>query len=122
MRGFSNVKNIVAFLGRSFLRSYIQRKIELRIPSRGIFPNHTQDQSYVPNFYAHAPRAIQPRIRFIAEKDFPFESELTIYANNKISIVNVHDDKLVGIIIEDKMMRDMLCMIFELAWKGAVKN
>lgn len=119
MLGFSNVKNIISFLGASFARKYIAKKVKLNVVTRGIFPNTSQDHAYLPTYYGRVPKRNMPEARYITEKHFPFESELTIYGKNKVSIVNVHDEKLVGIIIEDQMMHDMLCMIFELAWKGS---
>ncbi|MCW1929742.1 MAG: hypothetical protein KIH62_000330 [Candidatus Kerfeldbacteria bacterium] len=119
MFGFSNIKNVISFLGADFVRKYIAKKVKLNVITRGIFPDTVQDKEFLPTYYGRVPKRNRLEARYIEAQNFPFESELTIYANNKISIVNVHDDKLVGVIIEDQMMHDMLCMIFELAWKGS---
>lgn len=119
MLGFSNVKNITTFLGASFIKKYIDRKIALGVTSRGIFPDDEQDLGYVPRAYARAPKKLRPLIRTIPSELFPFESELTIYGDHGVSMVSVHHNELVGIIIEDMTMHNMMKMIFELAWKGA---
>ena len=58
-------------------------------------------------------------MKFIPAEKFPYNCEITIYGKNNVSIINFQKDVLVGVIIEEKTIADMMRMIFELAWMGA---
>jgi hypothetical protein len=58
-------------------------------------------------------------LRHIPSQEFSFNGEITIYGTQKVSIVNFDKTHMVGIIIEDKAIHDMMVRIFELAWRGA---
>lgn len=119
MLGFANVHHVDTFFGESFLRKYVEKKVELGITTRGILPKTPQDADYLKKYYNHVPKKFIPHVRHVAASDFPYESEITIYGENKISIVNTHGAQIVGVIIEDETTHGMMRMIFELAWKGA---
>lgn len=118
MLGFSNVADLTTFIPHSFLRTYIRKKEEFGVTSRGIFPDTERDINYNDTFYAHVDKKIWPELRFIPAEQFPYHSEITVYRNDRVSIVNFHEKQLIGVIIEDKTTHDMMRMIFNLAWQG----
>jgi len=54
----------------------------------------------------------------VPKEIFPFEAEMTLYDENKLAITKLTGEKLIGIVIEDKLVHDMFKMIFELLWKS----
>jgi sugar-specific transcriptional regulator TrmB len=119
MLGFANISNLHQFFGETFFQNYVQKKLEIGISTRGILPDTKQDETFIQEHYARAPKQLVPHIRTVAPDIFPYQSEITIYGINKVSIVNIYDSQIIGMRIEDQMTHDMMTMIFELAWQGA---
>ncbi|MBI2474260.1 MAG: hypothetical protein HYV68_01025 [Candidatus Taylorbacteria bacterium] len=59
-----------------------------------------------------------PKFKYIPANAFPFKGELTIYGENKVSVVNLNREYLTGVIIEDRTIHNMMRMIFELSWQS----
>jgi len=119
MYGYSNTAKLTKFLSVTYLKSYIKKKVKLGIISKGIFPDTESDYNYNEKVYSGIPKKYLPIIKHIPSEMFPYDSEVTIYGNNRVSIVNFYEKDLAGIIIEDKVIYNMMKMIFELAWLGA---
>lgn len=120
MLGFVNVAELMRFLPQKKYREYVQKKERLGITSRGILPDTLNDRTYKEMVYKSAKQKILPRVRFVPKEEFPWKGDITIYGTNKISIINFNERQTTGIIIESETIHKMMCMIFELAWKGAV--
>jgi sugar-specific transcriptional regulator TrmB len=121
MLGISNVGKLQDVLPKKFLKSYIKTKERLGVTTRGIIPNDPGGQTFTKDVYPHVNKKTIPDIRYVPHDTFPFTSELTIYGDNRLSLVNFSDEGMVGVIIEDKTTHEFMRMIFEMAWVGAKK-
>lgn len=121
MLGFANTTELEKFATSEFLRAYIKEKERIGITTRGIVPDAPTDMSYNSRLYKGIKKNIWLNLRHIPRDEFPFNGEITIYGTDRVSIVNFNKAGLVGIIIEDKAIHEMMTRIFELAWKGAAK-
>jgi HTH-type transcriptional regulator, sugar sensing transcriptional regulator len=119
MLGFSNTAHVLKFLSPEFLRNYVKQKEKISITTRGITPDAPSDVNYARQVYRNVKKRFWPVIRHVKKDFFPYEIELTIYSDNKISLLKLDSDKPIGVIIEDKIFHDTMKMIFELAWDGA---
>lgn len=119
MLGLSNVTDLMMFLPRDFVQRYVQEKVRRKVVTRGILPDKKADISYIGDVYAAVPKKFVPRVRYISAALFPFKNEITIYAKNKVSIINFNKRDPAGIVIEDESIHGMMRMTFELAWHGA---
>ncbi|HSR89388.1 MAG TPA: helix-turn-helix domain-containing protein [Candidatus Udaeobacter sp.] len=120
MLGYSNVEELMKVMPEPFKKKYIKAKEKNEITARGIFPNNQFGIDYGKKIYQETNKKFWPKIRFIPADQFPFKGEVTIYGKNKVSIIDFHENFLIGIIIEDLTIAGMMRMIFELAWKGAI--
>lgn len=120
MVGFVNIAELMQFLPEKKYRDYVRVKEKLGITSRGILPDTQADRAYEKNIYSVASKKIQPEVRFISKKEFPWKGDITMYGTNKVSIISFDEQKVSGIIIESETIHKMMHMIFELAWKGAI--
>lgn len=120
MVGFVNIAELMQFLPEKKYREYVRIKEKNGITSRGILPDTKDDRAYKKTIYSVVSKKILPSVRFIPKKEFPWKGDITIYGNNKISIVSFDNQNVSGIIIESKTIHEMMRMIFELAWKGAL--
>lgn len=120
MVGFANIAEIMQFLPPKKYREYVQAKEKVDITSRGILPDTTEDRAYEKTAYATASKRILPHVRFVPKNLFPWKGDITVYQNNKVSIISFSEQRVSGIIIESETIHNMLRMIFELAWKGAL--
>ncbi|MAZ40534.1 hypothetical protein CL654_00245 [bacterium] len=119
MLGWSNTANLMKFLPQSFIDSYIKKKEKIGITTRGIFPDTETDVEYNKRIYKGVSEKTQVKHKNIPQKDFPYNSEITVYGDNKVSIINFNEPQPAGTIIEDKTIHGMMRMIFELSWAGA---
>lgn len=121
MLAYSNVSELMKVMPKKFRENYLKIKERLNIPSRGIFPDTQADLKYNKTIYKDVDKKIWPDLRFVPAEKFPYNIEITIYRKNRVSIINFSKKSLIGVIIEDKDIHDIMKMIFELAWKGAGK-
>lgn len=119
MVGFVNVAELMQFLPAKKYREYVRIKEKIGIISRGILPDTEKDRLYKKEIYSIVSKKILPKVRFVSKEEFPWKGDITIYSDNKISIVSFSEQKITGMIVESKTIHNMMRMIFELAWKGA---
>jgi predicted transcriptional regulator len=119
MLGFAFIPKVLEFFDEAYFVEYRRKKAQLGITSRGIFPAGSESESYADNIYGDSPKHIRPSVRYIPKEQFPFAGEITIYGDNKVSIINLDKHGLMGVIFEDKTFHEMMRAIFELAWKGS---
>ena len=118
MLGFSHVEELMKFLPTGFIDGYVKKKQRIGITTRGLFPDTPFNLKYNKNIYRGVSKKILIETRYIPIKLFPYKADITIYGKNKVSIINFHEHTLIGIIIEDETIANMMRMIFNLAWKG----
>lgn len=118
MMAFSNVEKLMKFLPKQFVTDYIKKKERAHITTRVITPDSEFSINYNKEFYRASPKKIQVDIRTVPKDMFPYQSEITVFAGNKVSIVNFEQETMIGVIIEDTTIAGMMRMIFELAWRG----
>ncbi|HEY0908387.1 MAG TPA: helix-turn-helix domain-containing protein [Candidatus Paceibacterota bacterium] len=118
MLGLSNVSGLLDFMPKKFFERYRRTKEKIGITTRGILPNTKTDLAFVGNIYAGFKKEIVPVVRHMSADQFPFKGEVTVYAENRVSIVNFEERNPIGIIIEDQTIHNMMRFFFELAWKG----
>jgi sugar-specific transcriptional regulator TrmB len=118
MLGISNVSGLLDFMPKKFFERYRRTKERIGITTRGILPNTEIDRKFVGNVYAGFKKDIVPVVKHMSADEFPFKGEVTIYGENKVSIVNFEERNPIGIIIEDQTIHNMMRFFFELAWKG----
>ena len=122
MLGFANTIGLERFMPALFWRDYIKEKERIGITTRGILPDDPSARTFNKRKYGTISKRIHPVLKFIPKDQFPFNGEIIIYSTDKVSFFNFDDaGGLVGIIIEDKAIHNMMVRIFELAWKGADK-
>lgn len=119
MLGFSNVEKLMNLLPKQFVNEYVAKKERAGITTRGIFPDSAFSKKYNREIYRGVQKKSLVQIRTVSADTFPFQSEITIFGDNKVSIVNFEQSTMIGVIIEDATIAGMMRMIFELAWKGA---
>lgn len=119
MLAWSNTADLLKFLPKEFIKKYVKKKEKLGITARGILPDTDVDINYNKTVYKYVSKRIWPVIKNISHKKFPYRSDVTLYGEDKVSIINFSRGALTGTIIEDQTIHDMMVMIFELAWKGA---
>jgi sugar-specific transcriptional regulator TrmB len=116
MLAFGNAAEIQNFFSKRFLHGYVKRKAQLRITTRVIMPDSDRDVSYNQAVYRHVSPLYWPIIKHVSKEIFPFQSEITMYGRDRVSLINFQEKSMVGIIIEDTTINNMMRMVFELAW------
>lgn len=119
MLAYSNTAELMKVMPEKFRKNYLKIKEKLNIPSRGILPDTQADLKYNETIYKNVNKKIWPKLRFMPAEKFPYKIEITIYRKNRVSIINFSKVSLIGVIIEDQDIHDVMKMIFELAWIGA---
>ena len=119
MLGFANAGALREFFPTDFFTNYRKSKQRKGITTRGIIPDTKLDMTFNEDVYKGIQKPYWPVMRHIPAEKFPYNGELTIYGQNKVSIVNFNKNNYVGVIIEDNSIHGMLKVMFELAWDGA---
>lgn len=120
MVSFSNAKELENIFPEKLFENFRKSKERIGITTRGIVPDTQEDRVYNSKFFKGYKKEIVPTMRYIPKDMFPFKGEITVYGKNKVSIINLNKENLVGTIIEDETIHGMMKMIFELSWNSAV--
>jgi sugar-specific transcriptional regulator TrmB len=121
MLAFSNANQLMDFLPVEFYSKYVKEKERIGIKTRGIIPKTEMAEKYSEIVFKDIDKKYWPEIRCVDKEMFPSPSEITIYGENKVSIINYDKNQMTGVIIEDKAIHDMMRSVFELSWIGAEK-
>lgn len=121
MLAFANTTGIEKVIPTEYFKKFVKEKERQGITTRGIVPDTLWDKAFNDRIYRSVQKkSVIPVMRHIPAKDFPFNGEIIIYGDNKVSFFNFENkEKMIGVIIEDIWIHRAMCMIFELAWKGA---
>lgn len=107
-----------------FVKEYARERVEkYKIPVKMLVEDTKIVRKYLLSEYPPLSSKKDPlmEIRWIP-KDVPhFENEINIY-NDKISIVSLAKNELLGVIIESHEISKTHRAIFEMAWKAGIKN
>ena len=118
MISFSHGEAFKNYLPKKSLFDFVKAKEKNGITTRAIIPDTKENRTYNEDVFKGIKKEYWPTIRFVPKETFPFEAEMTLYAENKLAITKLRGNKLMGVVIEDKLVHDMFKMIFEIAWKS----
>jgi hypothetical protein len=109
---FSSADLLEDVFGRSFLDSYWKKRVELKIPARGIMP---KTASAIALFTPERNQRQLRRIKFMPEEQFKFNDLFEIYDNN-IAFFSLTPGSEHGIIIRSKSIAASMRGLFESIW------
>jgi sugar-specific transcriptional regulator TrmB len=118
LTGFSHIESIERFLGEEFQRDYIARKTNQNITTRGIIPISTFSNTFADSFFRTKQERKGLSLRYADQEEYPleFDAEIILYGTSKLSIINVNNETLSGIIIDNENLHKMFKSIFRMAW------
>ena len=117
MVSYTNAAELQKFLPARFYNKYLKERADRGIRLRSIIPDTEKDRNYI-RLYRSFEKRYWPKLRYISQAQFHYKSEIRAYGDNKVSIINFHEHSLIGIIIEDQTINQMMRMIFDLSWIG----
>lgn len=109
---------------RDYIVEYGKLRVEKhKIPLRALFIDSPIARQYIVQDYPAKKRQVDPLLDFkwIPKEISPFNIGLNIY-NDKVTLVSLAKDELIGVIIESHEIYKVHKAMFELAWKAAKKN
>lgn len=118
MIAFSNAEEIKRFFPLKALRKFVKAKERIGITTRAIVTDTEENRRYNSSVFPGIKKSIWPSIRYASTDIFPFRGEITMYEDNKVAIIKLKDNKLIGLIIEDQSIHDMMKAIFEMLWRS----
>lgn len=121
MLAIANSNDVLSYLPEKFYAHFRKRKVELKVTTRGLLPRDDSSHT-ITNVYADVPAQYRPKIRFLEPEKFPLAGEIVIYRTDRVSIVELSNGHISGIIIEDAGFNTMMRSIFNLAWTGAEES
>ena len=115
--GYTNVKGLGELIPEYF-RQFCHKKIKRNIKTRYIAPAVPEGVDMIDEYY---PKKYDPNlleILMVNPTEFNFQNEIAIYGN-KVAIISLNPDELIGLIIEGKTFSESMKSFFDLAWLGA---
>ena len=121
MLSFGNLESISDFLSKKFWKKFAMTKNKKGIPTRGLVPDMKKGGTILKEIYGDVDPEIYPDVREVPEDAFLVKGEITMYGENKVSIINLKEKVWTGVIIEDDTIYTMIKTLFNLSWKCAKK-
>lgn len=123
IRCFSNVD---AWFSNEATRDYIiwygkRRMLEKKIPERALVLDSPSGRKYLEEDYPDNTNNELFQFRWLPKDINSFSNEINIY-DNKLAIVCITKNELLGILIESEGIAATQKSIFEIAWRNAVPS
>lgn len=119
MCAWVNVTDLKKFLPPKSFKHYREEKQRIGITARGITSDSGYSQKFTLDTHAHIQsKRIWPQLRYVPEDMFPYPAEITLFDQDKVSLIKFDERDPIGIIIQDKMVHDMMKMIFNSMWNS----
>lgn len=116
---FSNFEKLTMFFNEdNFLRNHFEERVKKDIKTRFISPRNETAENFVETFFPDTFETKLLEVFLISQKEFYFESEITIF-NWSIAIINLTLENPVWVLIENESLYKTQKTIFWLAWLGA---
>lgn len=112
-----NINEFQKMLPPRFISKYLQARTDAGVKLRCIAPRPQVDYNPM-RYYRRLEKKFWPKYKFVPPESFPYKSHVAVYGTNRVSMVNVHERSVIGIIIEDKTVNSIMRMVFDLAWAG----
>ncbi len=116
--GYTNLAQLPNVIPEDYLKQYAKNKLAKNIKTRMLSPISKKGLRYLDTYYPKNFDRNLVEILFINPKQFMFEYEINIYGD-KVSIVSLNPDELIGLIIESPFYSKTQRGIFNLSWLGA---
>lgn len=116
--GYTNLADLPKVIPEDYLKEYAKQKTKNKIKTRMLSPISPKGLKYLDKYYPKDFDRNLVEILFVNPKQFLFEYEINIYGD-KVSIVSLNPDELIGLIIESPIYAKTQRGIFNLAWLGA---
>ncbi|MDD4352157.1 MAG: helix-turn-helix domain-containing protein [Candidatus Gracilibacteria bacterium] len=118
LMGYTDLGALIELLPTDYLKEYNRKKVRNKQKTRIISPYSKEGFNYVKNFYPPDYNSELNETLFVNPEEFKFENEIAIYGN-KIAIISLNPDELIGVLIESSVIARTQQTIFDLAWLGA---
>ena len=116
--GYTNLAKLPSVIPKEYLKDYTQNKIEKGLKTRMLSPLSKDALHYTKRYYPKKFDRNLVEIFFVNPEEFMFEYETNIYGN-KVSMISLNPDELIGMIIESPVYAKTQRSVFNLAWLGA---
>lgn len=117
---YSRANELVHGVSKKFIEDYIEKKIKAGITTRTLVPDTASNRNHLEIYKKGTPEKFYPVIKYITPEKFDFNGEIVIYGDSKIAITNLGENKLMGVIMEDKAINKIMRVIFELSWNSTL--
>lgn len=115
--GYTDLKSFGA-PSPEYIKSYCARKVKNGVKTRIISPSSEEALHFLDDYYPPGFDHNLIEIFFVNPEEFQFENDIIIY-EDKVAIVSLNPDELIGVIIESPVYAKTEKSIFGLAWLGA---
>lgn len=116
---FSNFEKLTSFFkNEDFFKNHFKERVWKNIKTRFISPRNEISEKFTETFFPKIFEEKLLEIFLISQKEFYFESEITIF-NWKIAIMNLTKENPVWVLIENENLYKTQKTIFWLAWLWA---
>ncbi len=114
---YTNIKPLTEKF-ENILQDYCIEQAKREQKIRMISPHHPDAQNFIYEYYPqdYIERFVQ--LLYINPKEFYLENDVAIYSD-KVSIISLHPNEHIGVIIESQVYADTSRTTFNLSWLGA---
>ena len=118
---YSKANDLVPYgITDKFIKNYMERKIKIGITTHTLVPDTSENRNHLSIYPKNTPDKFYPKIKYIAPDKFDFNGEVIMYGDSKVAIINYSENKLMGVMMEDKAINKVMRMIFELSWNSTL--
>lgn len=115
--GYTNIKDLGKIFP-TFFKNFCHAKVEKKIKTRYLSPETGEGVDLIDQFYPKDYDKNLIEILLVNKDEFFFENEIAIY-ENKVTVLSLNPNELIGLVIESPTFAKSMRSIFNLAWLGA---
>lgn len=115
--GYTNLQSLGEIFGNYF-KDFCKRKIIKKLKTRYLAPETGEGVDLIDKYYPKNYDKNLLEVLLVNKEEFFFENEIAIYGN-KVAVISLNPNELIGLLIESKTFAKSMKSIFNLAWLGA---
>lgn len=109
---------------KKFIQEYARLRVEkYKIPVKALFLDTPKSREYILKDYPPLKKKKNPLMDFkwVPKDVANFNNEINVY-DDKVSIVSLEKNEMLGVIIESHEIAKTMKSIFQMAWKAGIKH
>ncbi|MBU0660980.1 hypothetical protein KKG22_02250 [Patescibacteria group bacterium] len=113
-----NIVDLEKDISSKKLEEHLEEIYTKGLSIRGIYSDENREEGVTQLYREKTKTDFPKQAKYLSKEQFPYTSQILLYGEDRVSLMNAHEHTAMGIIIEDKVLYQMIKLLFDLSWNS----